>query len=146
MTDGHIRPIAICAFRKGDRILVVEGHDSSTNVSFFRPLGGGIKFGETSEMALVREIREEIGAGVSNLQYIGTLENIFTFDGAKHHEIVQVYDGQFADAKLYSATHIVGAESTGAPMRILWRSIESFSSQSPLYPDGLLELLRRRPP
>jgi len=146
MANARIRPIAICAFRHGDRILVVEGHDSAQAQTFYRPLGGGIEFGETGAMALIREIREEIGAEVSNLQYLGTLENIFTYNGAAHHEIVLVYDGKFADATLYSTSFITGAESDGSAMRALWRSIESFSPQSPLYPDGLLDLLRLRQP
>jgi 8-oxo-dGTP pyrophosphatase MutT (NUDIX family) len=52
-----IRAIAICFFRRGDRILVHEDMDSVKGSAFARPLGGGIDFGETSQDAMAREIR-----------------------------------------------------------------------------------------
>ena len=144
MNAQHIRPLAICVFRRDDRILVIEAHDFVKGVTFYRPLGGGIEFGEASAAALVREIREEIAAEVVDLEYIGTLENIFTYNGAAGHEIVQVYDGRFAKVALYSAPSIAGVESTGEPMRVIWKPINSFSARVPLYPDGLLDLLQGR--
>ena len=41
-----IRPIAICVLRRHDEILVIEGRDESRDLTFYRPLGGGIEFGE----------------------------------------------------------------------------------------------------
>jgi 8-oxo-dGTP pyrophosphatase MutT (NUDIX family) len=40
--------------------LVAHGHDSVKSEDFYRPLGGGIEFGELSEAALRREIKEEL--------------------------------------------------------------------------------------
>lgn len=71
MEKKHIRSIAICLFRNGNRILVSEGYDSSNQYYFCRPLGGEIGFGERSQDALLREIREEIGAEVENLKLMG---------------------------------------------------------------------------
>ena len=144
MTAERIRCVAICAFRRGDRILVVEDYDSVKRQTFYRPLGGGIDFGEASAAAVVREIREEIGAAVVDLEYIGTVENIFTFNGVARHELIQIYDGRLVDEVLYLAQSIPGVESDGEPMRVIWKSLDSFSAKTPLYPDGLLELLRRR--
>ena len=146
MVAEHIRPIAICAFRRDDRILVVEARDAVKEQTFYRPVGGGIQFGETSAAAVVRETREEIGAEVVDLEYIGTLENIFTHNGAAHHEIIQVYDGRLANEDLYSTPSIPGVESNGEPMRVVWKPLNFFSARLPLYPDGLLELLRTRRP
>ena len=56
----RIRPLAICIFRNRDRILVAEGYDSVKDEYFYRPLGGGIEFGESSVETICRELREEI--------------------------------------------------------------------------------------
>ena len=95
---NQIRPLAICVFRHGGRILVAEAYDPVKQETFYRPLGGGIEFGEFSEQTIHRELLEEIGADVCELKYLGTLENIFVFNGIAGHEIVQVYDGTLKDS------------------------------------------------
>ena len=45
MQQSRIRPLAMCVFRKGERILVAEGYDRVKGEVFHRPLGGAIKFG-----------------------------------------------------------------------------------------------------
>jgi len=145
MDKARIRPIVICLFRDSDRILVSEAFDSSEGVYFCRPLGGGIEFGEHSRDALLREIREEIGAEVERLELIGVLENIFTYEGAPGHEIVFVYDGEFRDRSVYERGEVQGyrAETdTGFVAR--WRSPEEMRrSNIRLVPEGLAGLLSR---
>jgi hypothetical protein len=47
LKPNHIRPIAICLFRNGDKILVSDdGIDPSTGGAYCRPLGGSAEFGE----------------------------------------------------------------------------------------------------
>jgi 8-oxo-dGTP pyrophosphatase MutT (NUDIX family) len=89
---NQIRPIAICVFRNNNCILVFEGYDKATDKVFYRPLGGGIEFGEHSQETICREIMEEINLEVdeTTLKYLGTLENIFTYMDDIGHEIVQV--------------------------------------------------------
>ncbi len=41
----QIRPLVICLFWQGQRILVAKGYDPLKREQFFRPLGGGIEFG-----------------------------------------------------------------------------------------------------
>jgi 8-oxo-dGTP pyrophosphatase MutT (NUDIX family) len=142
---NQIRPLAICLFRDGARILVGEGYDPVKQEQFYRPLGGGIEFGECAEETVRREVREEIGAEVASLQYLFTLENIFTFNGEPGHEIVMIYDGRLVDEKLYGQKIIEGREFDGfrqAPLKAVWKKIEEFGPQAPLYPDGLLEHLK----
>lgn len=143
MPAPQIRALAICVFLNGDRILVTEAHDPVQGLRFCRPLGGGIEFGETGVQAVVREIREEIGAEVSDVRYVGTLENIFTYLGRPGHEIVQVYDARLVEASLYEGV-VPGAESGGQPFVASWRSLSSFGPGLPLYPEGLVELLRSK--
>ena len=75
----RIRPLALGIFRHDGRLLVFEGHDPVKDETFYRPLGGGIEFGETGAQAMAREMREEIGAEVTNVRYLGLCENIFTY-------------------------------------------------------------------
>jgi 8-oxo-dGTP pyrophosphatase MutT (NUDIX family) len=142
MAAQRIRPLAICIFLRNGRILVTEAVDSIKQQTFYRPLGGGIDFGETSSDAVIREVREEINAEVANLRYLGTLENIFTYNGVPGHEIVQVYDGELVDESLYSMKSVPGVESDGKPFGAIWKMLDAFSDERPLYPHGLLDLLQ----
>ena len=142
---NRIRPIAICLFRHNDCILVAEGYDPDKKENFYRPLGGGIEFGEYSEQTIRREILEEIGAEVCELKYLGTLENIFVFNGTPGHEIVQVYNGSLRDIRLYEQTVIVGQEvDSDDTFRAVWKHIDEFGEgKYILYPTGLLEIIRQ---
>jgi 8-oxo-dGTP pyrophosphatase MutT (NUDIX family) len=140
----RIRPLAICIFRHHDHILVAEGYDPVKKELFYRPLGGEIEFGEYSTQTIQRELQEEIGVEVCDLKYLGTLENVFVFNGVPGHEIVQVYDGALLDARLYGQTVIAGHEvDIDDTFRAVWKHIDEFGEgKSILYPSGLLEMLR----
>ena len=139
----QIRPIAICVFRNSGRILVFEGQDPVKGETFYRPLGGGIEFGESGETTVRRELKEEINVDVGELSFLGALENIFMFNGNSYHEIVMVFDGALTDSGLYALAEIHGKEANGDNIRAIWKSLDEFvSGKSILYPDGLLNLLR----
>jgi 8-oxo-dGTP pyrophosphatase MutT (NUDIX family) len=142
---NQIRPLAICVFRHGDCILVAEGYDSVKQEHFYRPLGGGIEFGENSAETICREIREELNAEIDDgsLTYVGAIENIFHFNGSMGHEIVMVYDGALKELSLYEQQVIAGKEANGEEIRAVWKNIDEFGEgKSILYPTGLLEILR----
>jgi len=139
----HIRPLAICIFSHRGRILAAKGHDPIKLQHFYRPLGGGIEFGEPAVETLHRELREELGVEIKDLRYIGALENIFTFNGMIGHEIVFVYDGAFIDASLYEREQIEGREdSDNLQFTVEWKRLDEFTDEAPMYPDGLIDLLR----
>lgn len=143
MKSGTIRPLAICVFRNGDRILVAEGTDEIKGETFYRPLGGAIEFGEYARDTLARELREEIGAEITGLRYLGALENVFTYMGEKGHEIVLVYDGTFVDRSFYQRERIDGNEDGLGSFVAMWKPLTFFTSgEAPVYPDGLIDLLR----
>jgi len=141
----HIRPLAICIFSHNGKILVSEEHDPSKGETFYRPLGGGIEFGEHSADTIRRELREEIGTEVKSLVYLGTLENIFIFNGEPGHEIVQVYDGALKESRLYEQAVISGHEAdVSLSMKVIWKSLDEFGpGKSILYPEGLFEMLNQ---
>lgn len=136
-----IRSIAICVCRRGDRILVAEGHDSQKGKTFYRPLGGTIEFGEGGAETVRREFREELDADLTGVRYLGLLENIFTYEGRSEHEIVLVYDGRLSDLRLYEKETLQGDE-LGQPFKAVWKRLDDFEPEKLLlYPDGLLTLL-----
>ena len=138
-----IRPIAICVLRRGDAVLVFEARDETRDLTYYRPLGGGIEFGERSDDAVRRELREEIGAELDELRLLTVLENLFELEGRASHEIVFVYEATFADPDLYDRETFVVTEETGT-LPGVWRPLADFDmTSSPLYPEGLLEYLRR---
>lgn len=145
MKPNKIRPLAICVFRRNGCILAAKGYDSHKQQTFYRPLGGGIEFGETSAETVVRELREEINAEVKDLRYLGRLEDIFKFNGKKGHEIVLIYDGALVDESLYMQASIEGREDGDDDPRFTayWMALDDFRGKKapPLYPNGLLELL-----
>lgn len=147
MNAGKIRPLAICLFHHEGRILAAKGHDPLKNQVFYRPLGGGIEFGETAAETIARELWEEIKAEVTDLRYLGTLENIFTFNGVRGHEIVLVYDGRFVDERIYTRMNIGGHEDADdLAFTAHWLSIDDLRGENAplLYPTGLLEMLGRK--
>jgi len=140
---NQIRPIALCVFKNNNRILVFEGHDPIKGETFYRPLGGGIEFGESGEVAVRREIMEELHTEIETLKHLGYLENIFVHNGRMGHEIIMVYDGVAKDSKLYDQAEMEITEANGEVLRVLWKSLDEFGEgKSILYPEGLLELLR----
>ena len=141
---NQIRPLAICVFLNGGRILVAEGYDPVKDEHFYRPLGGGIEFGEPAVETICRELREEIQVDVAreSLKFLGVVENIFTFLGKAHHEIVLIYDGALKGSGLYERAVIVGQEANGEPIHAMWKRIDEFGEgKLILYPTGLLEML-----
>jgi 8-oxo-dGTP pyrophosphatase MutT (NUDIX family) len=143
MTKHRIRALALCDFHYDGKILVNEARDPITEKPFFRPIGGGIEFGETSAQAVVREVDEELRLSITDVRLLGTLESIFTYDGKPGHEIVQVYDARFVDASVYELPYLNAQESDGAPFIAKWLPSASFTDEAPLVPEGLYELLKK---
>ena len=140
---NQIRPIAICVFLTHNKILVAEGYDPVKVETFYRPLGGGIEFGESSKETICREIMEEVNAEVDqdSLRYLGAVENRFMFNGLPGHEIVLVYDGALKESGLYAQDVILGKEANGEDICAVWKDLDEFmTGKSILYPTGLVEM------
>jgi ADP-ribose pyrophosphatase YjhB (NUDIX family) len=146
MGKHKIRPLAIGIFRRDNRILVCEGYDPIKQQTFSRPLGGGIEFGERAAETVTRDLQEEIGAEMINPRYLGTLENLFTYNGKPGHEIVLVFAGELTDPSLYERETWIGHDGLpgGEEFKVVWKPLADFAAgQAPLYPDGLLPLLEQ---
>ena len=136
-----IRPQALAAVRNGSRVLVQDY--AAGGGPGYRPLGGAVDRGERAEDAVVREIQDELGAEIQNVRLLGVLENIFSKNHADWHEIVFMFEAEFVDASLEAAERLVGMEADGDRIEAIWIDV-SKPPDLPLYPDGLLELLRAR--
>jgi ADP-ribose pyrophosphatase YjhB (NUDIX family) len=143
MKPDQIRVITICVFRHGDKILVCEYFDSVDGKPFYRPLGGMVEFGETTEVAIKREIREEIGQEITDLKLMTIVENIFIHEGKTGHEIVYVYDGQFVNKATYEFDSFTVREETEI-LRASWRGLDFFNDYPRLVPEALVSLLKNR--
>ncbi|MBD2493797.1 NUDIX hydrolase [Nostoc sp. FACHB-280] len=126
--SGEIRVIALGLIRDGGRIFVSEGYDPAKHSTFYRALGGGVDFGETSYAALQREFQEEIQAELTNIHYLGCIENLFIYNNRQGHEIIQLYKCDFADSKFYQLESLIFSESGTHHHRALWVDIARFKS------------------
>jgi|AP95_1055475.scaffolds.fasta_scaffold10485_2 8-oxo-dGTP pyrophosphatase MutT (NUDIX family) len=138
-----IRAKAVCLFRRKSEVLVIPGHDPVTDIGFYIPPGGGVEFGEHSSEAARREVGEELGAEIEELELLGVFENHFVYKGLEEHEIVFVYSARFPDPSWYEKETIEGVESNGAKYVAKWIGLDLFETPGKiLFPDGLFRLLR----
>jgi ADP-ribose pyrophosphatase YjhB (NUDIX family) len=144
---SKIRVIAIAVIERPSdgALLVYDGYDTVKREAYHRPLGGGIEHGETAEVAIRREMREELGAELADVTLLGWLENLFVNDGQPGHQIVAVLSAGLVDPSLYARDEIAFTDNS-----VAWtaRWATSFRSEQhphapPLYPDGLAALLSR---
>ncbi len=142
MKSGQIRTIVLGVFLHEGRLLVFEGYDPVRDVTFYRPLGGGVEFGEYGHQALVREMREEIDAEIADVRYLGAIESIFTHVGKQGHEIVLVYEARFIDPALYQRSTFAASEDNGEVLAVSWKPLADFENGAFLVPIELLDLLR----
>ena len=138
---NFIRPLVICLFRNNGRFLAALGNDSVKKQEFYRPLGGMIEFMETAEGALKREIMEELNEVITNIRYLGTFENLFTYEGRPGHEIVMIYDADFENRLLYEKD-VIDVNEADIWFKAHWISDEDMlSGKVIVYPKAIRKLL-----
>ncbi|MDL2400787.1 NUDIX domain-containing protein [Rhizobium mayense] len=139
MSDPHIRVIALAIVRhpKTECLLVFEGRDSTRDIVYHRPFGGGILLNETAAAAAVREVREEIGMIVESARMLGVTESFFVANEALRHEIALLVECRCVDEAMYDRTFFPDIEGNGE--HGFWRSLEE---GTPLFPEALQEVLR----
>lgn len=69
-TYPRISPCIIVAIRKSKQILLAQGKNHKDGM--YSTLAGFVESGESLEQAVHREVMEEVGVKVKNLQYFGT--------------------------------------------------------------------------
>lgn len=138
---GKIRVLVLGLIRDGDRVFVSEGFDPVKQQTFYRALGGGVDFGETSLEALQREFQEELQAELTNIRYLACLENLFVYNGQACHELVQLYECDFADPRFYQLEEVMFMESH-EQHKALWIKSDRFRlGELHLVPEACLNYL-----
>lgn len=136
-----IRVLALGLVRNGDRTLLARGYDPIKQQTFYRALGGGVDFWETSYDALQREFQEELEAELTNIKYLGCIENIFVYNGQQGHELIQLYQCDFADPNFYQVEQLEFSEGEHKGTA-LWLDIKQCQSgEVRIVPEQFLEYL-----
>lgn len=108
---------------------------------YHRLIGGSVELGETHRDAIVREVHEELGARIRDLQLLTTIENIFRIDGTLGHEIVFLYVGRPEPAPADTGATLT--ESDGSVVPVVWRPVDDVDEPLPLYPAASREWVRK---
>lgn len=132
------RPTVQAIVKNKDKILIYKGKDTANGKNFYRCLGGGIEFGETSTQALKREMKEELDSEISGIKFLGLCENIFNYRNEQYHEIVFIYECRLKKKELYKKEKIIykGRRHTTAT----WEKIDFLKKQN-LVPAGIKKLI-----
>lgn len=138
----EIRVLALGLPRRGDgaeaEILVSPVRDDDGGVTGWRPIGGGIEFGERAEAALRREFWEEYRLVVGVGARICVLENLFEHGGAPGHEVALVHEARLETPGAYDAPRFEPCEP--GPAEAIWVRLDAFRSHAEtLFPSGLLD-------
>ncbi|MEL7492953.1 MAG: NUDIX domain-containing protein [Cyanobacteria bacterium J06554_11] len=140
----RIRAIALGLIEYERHVFVSQGRDPATGEPFYRFLGGGIDFGETSQAALIREFEEEIQAALIDVEYLTCLDNIFTYNGKLKHELIQLFRAKFANPNFYQLQETFPLIEGKRISQAFWiPTAEVFSCERRLVPESCIAHLSR---
>ena len=124
----HIELISRAVIQRGDEILLAHKIGEPNT---FLP-GGHIDYGEYSDTALRRELREELGIEVEIGEFIGTYEYQFREEnGKEHHEINFIYNASTRESIQSKESHL----------EFQWCQVEKLTEKI-LLPDALPKLIK----
>lgn len=108
--------LTLCFIRKGNEILLGM-KKRGKGMGNWNGFGGKVEPGETIEHAAIREVQEEVGMSVSNIEQMGTID--FTLPGEE--QIWQVH--------IFQTTTFSGEPVETDEMRPQWFSLEDIPYQ-----------------
>jgi len=112
---------------------------TNNRVNYYYTLGGRVRFGETTETALQREVSEEIGTACRVGQLALVHENLFEESGTRYHEIALFF---FADLPADAVLRDTQPAGNGLVERFEWLPIDSLHKVA-LYPEILRTEIHR---
>lgn len=84
---------------KGQIIFVRRGHEPAKGMLDLP--GGFVDYNESAEQGILREIKEETGFVVRNLQYFSSLPNHYNFKNVEYHTCDLCFTGEVDDISTY---------------------------------------------
>ena len=124
---------------KEDKVLLVE----MDNAGFFCLPGGHVELGETTEEAMIREMKEETTKDTYIKKYLGNIENFFI---NKHnvsiHEIAFYYLMDFKDEDINDLSRVENDEGTLVNLKFKWFDLKELDSVN-IKPVFLKEILTK---
>ena len=135
----EIRPVVLGIAIKNGKILVSEGYDKVKKQIFYRCLGGGIEFLETSQEALKREYKEELGIDIIVEEFCGISENIFTYQGKNAHELILFYNIKIQDKDVREKYYII---DDNCESDAYWIDVNEFKNNKKIiYPEQIFKYI-----
>lgn len=141
MPEAAIRPLALGVPTRGEEALLAEHEDPATGERYYRPVGGGIEFGEHSREAVRREFAEELEVTVTESALLETFERVFTFGGETAHEIWRCYHVEIEEDWPYGRDAFTAYEpELDEEFPVRWLGTDEIAEHT-VYPESLPELL-----
>ncbi|MBI2846127.1 MAG: NUDIX hydrolase [Chloroflexi bacterium] len=108
--DRPIVTVAV-ALRDGERMLIVRRKNQPRRGMWVLP-GGAIELGETVHQAAVRELREECGAEIKPLRFLGVEDRIFPDKESRvqYHYVLIVLLAKYKGGGITASSDIDAAE------------------------------------
>lgn len=127
MMPFEFRP-RVAAVTKSDRGILL--HRLKGDDFWFLP-GGGIDLGETAAEALAREFREELDEEIGCGALLYVVENFFTYDGVRYHELGLYFQAELPpESKLHGMSRFIAHEATDE-LEFMWWPIASLPELRP---------------
>jgi 8-oxo-dGTP pyrophosphatase MutT (NUDIX family) len=144
MANSKIKPKAMGIFAHDGRMLVMDCFDTVKQKPFYRLLGGHIEFGELAPETFRREMMEELGTEVEVYEQLDVVQNVFTFEGKPHHEVIFIHRVGFADLAYYAREDLRNIEP-GMDEPFPWVPISDIlNGPKPLFPNTDYKALLER--
>jgi len=136
------RAVALCMIKRDGHYLLAEHYDEVMGLTLYRPVGGTIEYGEDSRKTVIREVKEEIDADISEPKLVAVIENIYSYDDEIGHDINFIYEADIIDKAYYERELIKGIEGEES-YNAIWIELSSIKNDASkkLVPDGLMKIL-----
>ena len=137
-----IQSVSLGLISREDKILCYDVKDKISKDIFFRLIGGHIDFGESADLALKREFKEEVNQDIKIIEKLDVFENIYFYNGNNCHEFVSLFLVDFLDSDMYKINCIKGSEGPDRTYEAKWYHVNDFKKgDKTLYPPRILNYI-----